>query len=153
MRPTRKPFHRNPDEIDETPDPDLLYEPFSDWEPPDEDEFHFFNSLLAREVAPDSEYFVSDLVLSTHLVGDRASEKVESEFELEMPRYMERLLEDTTGTGIEDMTENETVVFKFNRKTSKLEPVIQKDADELSNEDAVKNQAQVDQAILKELSS
>ena len=132
-------------------DPDLLYEPFSDWVRQEADEFHFFNDLLARKEAPDPEHFVSDFVLSDHFLSSQASGKDRAEFEIEMPKHLALLVDGITSESIDNTVEDMNVVFRVNGKTKKLEPVILKEADELSKEDIIKNQDKVDKAILKEL--
>ena len=94
-------------------------------------------------MAPVAEHFVSDHVLADHFIASQGKENVHTEFELELPKYLALLVEEIDPENLHKMTDDEVAIFKVNSKTSKLEPVIKKEADELSSEDIRKNQDKV----------
>lgn len=61
-----------------------------------------------------------------------------------MPKHLALLVNGITSESIGNTDGDMNVVFRVNGKTKKLEPVILKEADELSKEDIMKDQDKVD---------
>ena len=123
----------------------------SDWGQSYEDELHFYNNIQSLKTPPDAEHFVSDHFLARH-VATKPGEQTLVEIEFEMPREIAFLVTDVDIGNLEEISPNDMVIFKV-AKGKKLEPVLQKEADELSKEDIKQHQGKVDKSILKELAS
>ena len=106
---------------------------------------------MVRQEAPDSEHFVSDHTLAKSLVSSQMKNaQIATEIELEIRREMALLVTDLIDGDLGDLPKDSIAIFKLSKK-KRLEPVIEKEADELSKEDLLKHRDKVDKDILKEL--
>ena len=148
-QPTWKPFNREDKSTEGGTDQDLLTDDWaSDWDQSYKDEFHFCDNLTSRKSPPDAEHLVSD----DHYVMTASGKQTVVEVEFEMPAFMAKLVTDVGMDDVRDIGDDSLVAFKMN-KQRKLEPVIDKEADELTADDIKRHQAEVDKAIIKELTS
>ena len=74
------------------------------------------------------------------------------EVELELPKEIALLVTNVNGQCLGELPEDHVAAFKI-KKDLRLQPVIQKEAEELTKEDLIKHKDKADTAILQELAN
>ena len=94
---------------------------------------------------------MSDHTLAeNYVISQMKDAQLATEIEPEIPREFALLFTDLIDGDLGDLPKDSIAVFKLSKK-KRLEPVIEKEADELSKENLLKHRNKVDKAILKEL--